>query len=80
MEERDIRLACLKLAHERSGAAAEVIEDARKFAAFVLDEPFRKPGAKLAEFIYAPFNRTGLAEKAPTRWRNILRFLGGRDA
>ncbi|MBB3928958.1 hypothetical protein GGR43_004709, partial [Sphingobium jiangsuense] len=41
MSEEDIRLACLKLAHQRTGTATEVIADAQALVDFVLGNPSR---------------------------------------
>lgn len=43
MEERDIRLACLKLAHEASHSPDEVVRRADAYAAFVLGQPVQTP-------------------------------------
>lgn len=42
MEAQDIRLACLKLAHQRTGTATEVIADAQALVDFVLGNPSRE--------------------------------------
>jgi len=43
MEEHDIRLACLKLAHEMDGTPAEVVDRAKVYADFVLGLPAKTP-------------------------------------
>lgn len=88
MSEEDIRLVCLKLAHQRTGTATEVIADAQALVDFVLGNPSRDATAVLAAMAdaaalddlkaYARRRIVALAEPSPIPcriWRGLLRAL-----